>query len=182
MPLKRSIALVGMPGSGKSTAGRLLAKRFGVVFSDTDAWVEEKAQCSIAELFSKQGEKTFRDLEQEALTRVCSGAPKVIATGGGAILRDANREILRRACVVLYLRANAEELVRRLAKDESRPLLAGTDVSASLRRLFQEREPLYRKTAHYIVETGRPSIHAMINRMAMQLELAGWGESEATEF
>jgi shikimate kinase len=99
----------------------------------------------------------------------------VIATGGGAVLRDANRDALHARTTVVYLRATPEDLARRLRHDSRRPLLqqGGADPLRRLRDLFQARDPLYRATAHFIVETGRPSVHTLVNMVLMQLELAG---------
>jgi shikimate kinase len=97
----------------------------------------------------------------------------VIATGGGAVLRPANRERLHASGQVLYLRSSPEELFRRLRHDSSRPLLQVDDPLARLRTLYAERDPLYREAAHFVIETGRPSVPTLTNMIMMQLELAG---------
>jgi shikimate kinase len=98
----------------------------------------------------------------------------VVATGGGAVLREDNRRHLRERTTVLYLRSTPEDLARRLRHDTRRPLLqGGGDALRRLRTLFTERDPLYRRTAHYVIETGRPSVHTLVNMVLMQLELAG---------
>ena len=102
----------------------------------------------------------------------------MLATGGGAVLREANRQALRNASTVVYLRSTPEELFRRLRHDTQRPLLQVRDPLRKLRDLFAERDPLYRKTAHFIIETGRPSISTLVNMILMQLELAGPRRSE----
>jgi shikimate kinase len=97
----------------------------------------------------------------------------VLASGGGAVLRRANRDALHQHTHVFYLRSTPEELFRRLRHDTQRPLLQVADPLRRLRELFRERDPLYRQTAHYVIETGRPSVPALVNMVLMQLELAG---------
>ncbi|MFT3666581.1 shikimate kinase [Piscinibacter sp.] len=168
------LALVGMPGGGKSTVGRQLARRLGWSFLDADAVIEERLGEPIRALFERVGEAPFRALEEEVideLTRVPQG--RVIATGGGACLREANRRALHERCIVIYLRSTPEELFRRLRHDTHRPLLQVKDPLARLRELYAVRDPLYRECAHFIVETGRPSVPTLVNMVLMQLELAG---------
>lgn len=163
-----------MPGGGKSTIGRHLARQLGWRFADSDAEIERRIGCSIREYFDQHGEPAFRDLEQQVIAELTAGAAGlVLATGGGAVLREANREALRRAGAVVYLRSAPEELFRRLRHDTHRPLLQVRDPLKRLRELYQERDPLYRRTAHYVIETGRPSVPTLVNMILMQLELAG---------
>ena len=168
-----SLVLVGLPGCGKSTVGRNLARRLNLPFSDSDHAIEQRLGCSIREYFEREGEARFRDLEQQVIADLAAAEPRVLATGGGAVLREANREALRAAGHVLYLRSTPEELWRRLRHDTQRPLLQVTDPQARLRQLYAERDPLYRQTAHFVVETGRPSVPTLVNMVLMQLELAG---------
>lgn len=163
-----------MPGGGKSTVGRHLARQLKRSFFDTDHEIESRLGEPIRRWFEAHGEEAFRDVEQEvigALARDHAGC--VIATGGGAVLREANRQALRRSATVLYLRSTPEELMRRLRNDQQRPLLQVRDPLQKLRDLYRERDPLYRATAHYVIETGRPSIPSLVNMILMQLELAG---------
>ncbi len=168
-----SIALVGMPGCGKSTVGRHLARNLGMRFVDSDAEVERRIGCSIREYFDRAGEDAFRDLEQEAIAELTAASGVVLATGGGAVLRQANRDALHARCQVFYLRASPEDLFRRLRRDTTRPLLQVADPLRRLREMFRERDPLYRRTAHFVVETPRPSVPALINMVLMQLEVLG---------
>lgn len=169
-----SIVLVGMPGGGKSTVGRHLARHLGWRFVDSDHEIERRVGSSIREYFDRQGEAAFRDIEQRVIEELVADAKSlVLATGGGAVLREANREVLRRAGAVVYLRSAPEELFRRLRHDTQRPLLQVRDPLKRLRDLYQERDPLYRATAHYVIETGRPSVPTLVNMILMQLELAG---------
>lgn len=162
-----------MPGSGKSTVGRHLARHLQLRFLDADVEVERRLGASIRSFFEREGEARFRDVEQQVLADLLVGGPLVIATGGGAVLREANREALRRHSTAVYLRSSADELFRRLRHDTHRPLLQVPDPLRKLRELFGQRDPLYRGTAHFVIETGRPSVPNLINMILMQLELAG---------
>ena len=162
-----------MPGSGKTTVGRQLARRLGLPFFDSDHLIEERLGCSIREFFAREGEAAFRDLEQQVLAELAQGPSGVIATGGGAVLREANRSCLRAAGHVVYLRSSPEELYRRLKRDTTRPLLQVADPLARLRELYDQRDPLYGEAAHFQVETGRPTVPKLVNMILMQLELSG---------
>src|SRR3954468_19910794 len=121
------LALVGLPGSGKSTVGRSLSRRLDRPFQDSDHVIEQRIGCSIREFFAREGEERFRDEEQRALEDLAAAPACVLATGGGAVLRDAHRDALRRAGHVVYLRSTPEELWRRLRRDTKRPLLQVDD-------------------------------------------------------
>lgn len=167
------ISLVGLPGSGKSTVGRLLARRLQLDFVDTDALFEQQEGCSIREFFEREGEAAFRDREQALIDDLTQHHQGVLATGGGAVLRQVNRNHLRERSHVLYLRSHPEDLFRRLRHDRQRPLLQVEDPQAKLQALFEERDPLYRETAHFVVETGRPAVGMLLGMVLTQLELAG---------
>lgn len=167
------IALVGMPGSGKSTVGRHLARRLGLPFFDSDHVIELRLGCAIRDYFAQAGEAAFRDVEEKVIAELAGSASAVIATGGGAVLREANRQRLSDGAQVVYLRSTPEELFRRLRHDTQRPLLQVADPLARLRALYAERDPLYRETSHFQIDTGRPSVPTLANMIVMQLELAG---------
>ena len=168
-----AVALVGLPGAGKSAIGRRLAQRLQLPFVDSDHVIEERIGCSIRDYFDREGETAFRDLEQTVIADLASQAHGVLATGGGAVLREANRKQLRDHFHVIYLRSSPEDLFRRLRHDVKRPLLQVADPLGRLRELHDARDPLYRETAHDVVDTGRPSIAMLVNIIVMQLELAG---------
>ena len=168
-----SIALVGMPGSGKSTVGRQLSRQLSWDFVDSDAVLEKRLGMSIREWFARHGEDAFRDEEQAVIEDLTQREGIVIATGGGAVLRPSNRNALHSRCHVFYLRASPEELFRRVRHDTQRPLLQVDDPLARLRELYRERDPLYRRTAHFVVESARPSVQSLTSMVMMQLELAG---------
>ena len=166
------LALVGLPGSGKSTVGRSLSRRLGRPFVDSDHVIEERIGCSIREFFTREGEDRFRAIEQEVIAELCAG-DGVLATGGGAVLRAANRDALRAGGPVVYLRAHPEEIYRRLRHDRNRPLLQVADPLGRLRDMHAQRDPLYREVATFVIETGRPTVSTLVNMVMMQLELAG---------
>lgn len=167
------VSLVGLPGGGKSTVGRHLARRLGWPFWDSDTVIERRVGCSIRVLFEREGEERFREIEQSVIAELMSGPGAVVATGGGAVLREANRMALSQGSSVVYLRSTPEELFRRLRHDTQRPLLQVKDPLARLRELHAQRDPLYRQTASFVIETGRPSVPTLVNMILMQLELAG---------
>jgi shikimate kinase len=175
--IKNIVILIGLPGSGKTTVGRQLAKRLFFRFSDSDAEVELHLGYSIREFFESNGEEAFRDIEQEMITHITADALEtgtyVLSTGGGVVLRQVNRDALRLSGYVVYLRATPEDLFRRLRHDRNRPLLQVDDPLQRLRDLYTARDPLYRETAHFVIDTGRPSAAALVNMIVMQLELAG---------
>lgn len=173
MSHERNIALVGLPGGGKSTVGRQLAKRLGRPFFDTDVVIEKRIERSIRSFFEQEGEAAFRDIESQVIAELSVPCGSVLATGGGSTLREANRRALNSACYVVYLRSTPEELYRRLRHDTQRPLLQVHDPLARLRELHGDRDPLYQSVAHFVVDTGRPSVPALVNMLMMQLELSG---------
>ncbi len=168
-----SIALVGLPGSGKSTVGRHLARQLGLLFVDSDTEIERRIGMPIKDYFAQRGEEAFRDLEQEVIDELSAQAAILLATGGGAVLRPSNRDALHSRTHVFYLRSTPEELHRRLRHDTHRPLLQVEDPLRRLRDLYRDRDPLYRRTAHFVVEAVRPSVPALMGMILMQLELAG---------
>jgi shikimate kinase len=171
--IQRQLALIGLPGSGKSTVGRQLARRLGLAFHDSDHEIELRIGCTIREFFEREGEPAFRDIEEQVIRELTEGGAGVLATGGGAVLRAENRQRLRESAHVVYLRSSPDELYRRLRQDRQRPLLQVADPLQRLRTLYDERDPLYRETCHFVIETGRPSVSTLVNMVLMQLELAG---------
>lgn len=162
-----------MPGCGKSTIGRQLARRLGWEFLDVDHEIEREAGTTIAALFSEHGEAHFRSLEHDVLAGLVQRTGVVLATGGGAVLRADNRELLTKQTTTVYLRSTPEDLARRLLKDTRRPLLQGGNPLQKLRDLHAIRQPLYQSIAQFTVDTGRQSMVTVVNRVLMQLELGG---------
>ncbi len=167
------LVLVGLPGSGKTTVGRQLARRLHLPFVDSDHAIEHRLGSAIREYFVREGEDRFRDIESEVIADLSQNHQGVLSSGGGSVLRPINRERLRARGHVFYLRSSPEEVFRRVRHDQNRPLLQVADPMARLRDLFEKRDPLDRETAHYVIETGRPNVSGLVNMIVSQLELAG---------
>lgn len=150
-----------------------MSQRLQWPFTDTDTLIEQRIGCTIREYFDREGEASFRDIEQAVIAEMAQVPKGVLATGGGAVLREANRRQLHEGFHVVYLRSSPEDLFRRLRHDVKRPLLQVQDPLGRLRELHAVRDPLYREVAHDIVDTGRPTIAMLVNLIVMQLELAG---------
>ncbi|MGJ7521843.1 shikimate kinase [Variovorax sp. LT1P1] len=169
-----TIALVGLPGSGKSAIGRRLGQQLGWRFVDSDHCIEERIGCTIREFFEREGEAAFRDVEEQVLADLTSSLRQgVVATGGGSVLRAATRQHLRERTHVVYLRSSPEDLLKRLRHDTKRPLLQVADPLQRLKDLHAVRDPLYREIAHTTVDTGRPSIAMLVGTLVQQMEDAG---------
>lgn len=163
-----------MPGCGKTTAGRQLARQLGWRFADSDAEIEHGIGGSIRAYFDRHGEEAFRELERLAIARLSQPSQLVLATGGGAVLHPENRAAMAQpGNLVVYLRATPEDLARRLRHDTHRPLLQVGDPLRKLRDLFRVRDPLYREVASFVIDTGRTSVPTLVNLLSMQLEMAG---------
>ena len=167
------IALIGLPGSGKSTVGRQLARRLQLPFIDSDQVIEQRLGCSILEYFEREGEERFRDIEESVIDDLTQTHQGVLSTGGGSVLRPINRERLRSRGQVVYLHSSPDEVFRRLRHDMSRPLLQVNDPLGRLSSLYTVRDPLYRETATLVVQTGRPSVAALVTSIILQFEQAG---------
>lgn len=165
------ISLIGLPGSGKSTVGRQLARRLSVPFLDSDHEIEHRLGCSIREYFAREGEDRFRDIEEAVIDELTQRPEGVLSTGGGVVLRAINRQHLHERTQVVYLNSVPDELFRRVRHDKNRPLLQVADPLQRLRDLHAQRHPLYRQTAHFSVETGRPSVAGLVHLIIAQLGL-----------
>ena len=170
---KLQISLIGLPGAGKSTVGRQLARRLQIPFFDSDHVIEQRLGCSIREYFEREGEDRFRDLEASVIDELTQNPAAILSTGGGVVLRPENRHNLHSRTQVIYLNSSPDELFRRLRHDRSRPLLQVADPLQRLRDLHAQRDPLYRETAKFQIDTGRPSVATLVNTIVMQLEMAG---------
>ena len=167
-----TVVLVGLPGSGKSSVGRAVARRMDCVWKDSDHEIEAQLGCTVREYFEAEGEGAFRDREEEVLDSLTCTAGIVLSTGGGAVLREVNRQRLKERGTVIYLRSSPEALYRRLKNDTKRPLLQVADPLKRLRALYAERDPLYRECAHFVIDTHGSSLSMLVNRIMMQLELS----------
>jgi shikimate kinase len=139
----RLIVLVGMMGAGKSTIGRRLAARLGMPFLDADSEIEAAAGMSISDIFEVHGEPHFRDGEARVIARLLEGGPAVLATGGGAFMREDTRNRVGAKAVSIWLKADADIIMRRVRRRADRPLLQTADPEAAVGRLISEREPVY---------------------------------------
>lgn len=169
MKPRGNLYLVGMMGAGKSTLGRLLARRLKLRFVDCDIEIEGRCGVSIPLIFELEGEAGFRARESQALEDLTALQNIVLATGGGAVLDAANRRRLAAGGTVVYLCAAPEALYERIRHDRNRPLLATGEPLARLRELYVKRDPLYREVAHLVVETGRQSVQALARTILEQL-------------
>lgn len=161
------LVLVGMMGVGKSTVGRRAAQRLGWPFVDADHAIEAQAGCTVREVFARDGEPAFRDLEATVLAGLLAGdRPTVIAAGGGAMLRESNRDAARARAEVVWLRARAETLLTRLGgRAEARPLLDG-DPAGAVRRLAVEREPVYVAASHHVIDVDELTAEQTVTALA----------------
>lgn len=164
-----NIFLVGLMGAGKTTVGKLLAKRLGKAFFDCDQEIERATGVRVPVIFEIEGEDGFRTREAKMLAELASRREIVLATGGGAVLSAANRKLLADNGVVVYLRAATADLWRRTRHDKNRPLLKTADPLSKLEELFAERDPIYRDIADIIIDTGNQSLGSLAHKLEHKL-------------
>lgn len=164
-----NIYLVGLMGAGKTSVGRVLAKRFNKSFLDSDHEIERRTGVRIPVIFEIEGEAGFRRREAAVLSELTNESNIVLATGGGAVLNQGSRTLLRSTGTVIYLRAEPNDLWQRTRHDRNRPLLQGDNPLRRLMELREARDPLYRETAHLIVDTGAQTIRSLVGRIEREL-------------
>jgi len=164
-----NLFLVGMPGSGKSTLGRLMAKRLDKPFYDADVELEQRLGVTIPVIFELEGEAGFRDREAVMLAELTERANTIMATGGGAVIRPGNRERLKQNGTVLYLHATPATLWERTRRTRHRPLLQAADPFARIQELYAFRDPLYREVADFVMESDREQVYRLAQRLEQQL-------------
>jgi shikimate kinase len=173
--LERSIVLIGMMGAGKSTVGAVLQRRTGIPCVDLDEMMEEKSGCSIAEIFSRDGEAGFRDLEARILADLPAGLRAIVVTGGGIILRPENHRKLEQLGTIVWLDGDPEVMLARATENRNRPLLNDApDPREFFQKLLSERRPLYEKLAHCRVDTSHLTQVETADKILR--EAAAWDE------
>ena len=165
-----NIFFIGLMGAGKTTIGKLLAKHLGKTFYDTDHEIEKRTGVKIAIIFELEGEAGFRKRETAIIQELSQQNNIIMATGGGAILAEENRQILTASGTVIYLRANVNELWHRMRNDKHRPLLQNVDIRAKLEQLYADRNPLYTETAALIFDTGNQPVASIISQIQNSLK------------
>ncbi|SDT90834.1 shikimate kinase AroK [Halopseudomonas salegens] len=166
----RNVFLVGPMGAGKSTIGRLLAKELRVPFKDSDREIEARTGADIPWIFDVEGEEGFRQREEAMIAELVAEQGIVLATGGGVVMRIANRQALQNNGFVVYLCTSVDQQLQRTAKDRQRPLLQTADPEQVLRDLMAKRDPLYREIADMVVETDQRGPKGVVSAIVRQLE------------
>jgi shikimate kinase len=164
-----NIFLVGLMGAGKTSVGKLIARRLGKTFYDCDHEIEQATGVRIPVIFEIEGEAGFRARECRMLAALAGRSNIVLATGGGAVLSEENRRVLAQNGIVVYLRATVQDLWQRTRHDRNRPLLQTPNPLTTLAELFAERDPLYREVADLIVDTGSQSLSNLAHRLEVKL-------------
>ena len=165
-----NLILVGPMGAGKSTIGRLLAKELRLPFKDSDKEIEQRTGADIPWIFDVEGEQGFREREQAVIVDLCGADGLVLATGGGAVLREENRRALRAGGRVVYLHATVEQQIDRTSRDRNRPLLRTADPARVLSDLMAIRDPLYREIADVVIETDERPPRMVVLEIIERLE------------
>jgi len=157
-------------GSGKSTIGRQLAKALKRPFFDSDKEIEKRTGVTISWIFEMEGEEGFRTREKQVIAELCAKENIVLATGGGAVLAEDNRNVLRSRGKVVYLCSSVEQLYRRTSKDKSRPLLQTDNPKQKIAQLLEMRDPLYKSVADVVVRTAKQSVHKTVTSVIKRLD------------
>jgi shikimate kinase len=168
----RTIALVGLMGAGKSSIGRRLALALDLPFKDADEEVERAAARSIPEIFEYLGEAAFRDGERRVIARLLDDPPHVLATGGGAFMNAETRALIRQKAISIWLKADLEVLLRRVARRTDRPLLKDGDPRAVLEALSRERDPIYGLADIRVESAHQATVQAIIDALRARLPVA----------
>ena len=174
--LKRTVALVGMMGAGKSTVGRRLAEKLAVPFRDADSEIEAAAGCPVSEIFERFGEPSFRDGERRVIARLLSGLPHVLATGGGAFIDPKTRAEMKDKAVSVWIKAPIAVLLERVQRRKTRPLLQQGNPQETLERLLAERTPIYEQ-ADIVVDSDEGPHSTAVARILAELKSGGHLES-----
>lgn len=169
----RPVALVGMMGVGKTTVGRRLAPRLGLPFFDADLEIEKASGMSVSDLFKIHGEESFREGEARVIKRLLEGPPIVLATGGGAVLTEQTRALIKQHAVSIWIRADIDTIVRRAGRRDTRPLLNTGDPRETIQRLLDQRQAFYSAADLHV--DSQPGPHAITVELIMEkLEMSPW--------
>lgn len=168
--MNQSVFLVGPMGSGKTTIGKVLASELRLNFYDSDKFIEERCGANIPWIFDMEGEEGFREREVQAIDQLTSQPGILLATGGGAVLREENRQRLSARGLVVYLRTSVEQQVLRTAKDRNRPLLQAEDPAVVLEALFIQRDPLYQDVADVVIDTDRNNPRWVVSELKKRIK------------
>ncbi len=170
----RNIILIGPMGSGKSTIGNIIARRLHREFQDSDHFIEARTGVDIARIFDVEGEQGFRDRESNALNELLETSDRVIATGGGSILREKNRQLLTQKGYIIFLDTSVNQQMQRLRRDKKRPLLQTENPTGRLKDMLAERRPIYLDLADLVVKTDKSVARRLaadiINRLPENLK------------
>jgi shikimate kinase len=161
--------LIGLMGAGKTTVGRLLGTQLHLNFVDTDHVIQDRTGVSIPTIFEIEGEARFRDRECQVIDELTQTPEIVLATGGGAVLREQNRAALKSRGLVVYLHGQPRDLWLRTRHDRNRPILQGVDPLQKLTELYAVRDPLYRETAHIVIDTGRQQVRSLVDDLLARI-------------
>jgi len=167
---RNNLILVGLMGAGKTSVGRLLARRLKRAFFDSDEEIERRCGVRIPVIFDIEGEAGFRARESQAIAELCAMDGAVIATGGGAVLAEENRRRIAARGTVVYLHARPGHLWQRVRHDRNRPLLATPDPQKKIEDLYAERDPLYREVADLVLDTGKQSVQTLAKDLLARLD------------
>jgi shikimate kinase len=160
-----NIFFVGLMGAGKTTIGKLLAKKLKKTFYDTDHEIEKKLGVKVAVIFELEGEEGFRKRETQMIDELSSKKDIILATGGGAVLSEENRALLKERGKVIYLNAKPQHLAKRMTYDKDRPLLQQGNMLETLNQLYKDRHPLYLNVASFVVDTGQQKTQTIIHKI-----------------
>lgn len=170
MANNKNIFLIGLMGAGKTTIGRQIATELSLEFCDSDHEIEDRTGVTITHIFDIEGEAGFRKRETAMLDELTQQKGIVLATGGGAVLKPENRQFLMSRGTTIYLYANIDTLLERTSKDRNRPLLQTENPQAKLEELLEARDPLYRETADFIIDTGKDSVRLALKEILEKLQ------------